>query len=209
VPKRRLRAKVREIAIPVPGAARSPEELLEAKLGSREAAGQFLAEVATSLDLSPEAPRSVLSAIALAKLGADLNAVSKSLKWDDFEKFCAMAISASGFKVSRNVRLKKPTRQIDIVAESPSLVLVIDCKHWQRGAGAASLELIASAQVERTKMLVARARPGQKPHLPVVLTVFDNQVRVTLGVPVVPIHMLKDFLTSVNRFERELAFVGA
>jgi hypothetical protein len=206
VPRRRKPA-VREIDIPVPEPVDSPERLLEIKLGPERAA-RLLAETAAALGVPPDAPASVLSAVALAKIGSDLNTAARTLRWDDFERFCAMAISASGFHVRTNIRLKKPTRQIDIVAESPSFVLAIDCKHWQRGAGAASLELIASAQLERTRMLASRLT-STKPHLPVVLTVFDNSLRVVLGVPIVPIHVLKDFLSSVSAFDRDFAFISA
>jgi len=202
--------KVRTVDIPVPRAPLNAEELLSAKLGSKRAAESSMLGIAAELGVSPEAPHSVLAAIAMARLGADLDAVAKLLDWKDFEGFCAMAISAAGYNVRRNVRLRKPTRQIDIVAESPSLVLVVDCKHWRRGVGQGSLEPVASAQAERTRLLVERTTGDKgKAHLPVVLTVVDNQVRVVGGVPIVPIQGLKDFLSSVNRFDPALSFLSS
>ncbi len=206
--RRNYAGKVRSLDIPVPEASPTPEQVLSSKLGSRAAADRSMAAVADELGISQEAPSSALAAIALAKLGAELDAVAKSLEWEDFEAFCAIVLAASGYEVKRNVRLRKPTRQIDIVAESPSLVLVVDCKHWQRGFGISGLEPVISAQAERARLLL-RGHSKAKPHLPVIITVLDNQARVVGGVPVVPLQGLKDFLSTLNRFDQELSFMGS
>lgn len=199
--------KYRTIDIPVPDPI-TTEALLTSRLGSKRAADRALLEVMGELGLAPSAPRSVLAAVALARLGRDLDLAAKSLNWRDFEDFCAMVIGAAGYRVRRNVRLRKPTRQIDIVAESASLVLAIDCKNWRRGVGAASLMPAALAQAERTRMLMQKATIVQgRAYLPVLLTVLDNQIRVLDGVPVVPLHGLKEFLASVNPFEESFSFV--
>jgi len=208
VKRRRLAVhEIRTIDIPVPEAVNA-EALLKSRLGSKPAADRALLEVMAELGLAPAAPRSVLAAVALARLGGDLDLAARSLSWGDFEDFCAMVVAASGYHVRKNVRLRKPTRQIDIVAESPSLVLAIDCKNWRRGVGPASLEPAALAQTERTRMLREKAAaPQRKAYLPVLLTVLDSQVRVLSGVPVVPLHGLKEFLASVNPFEDSFSFV--
>lgn len=199
--------KFRTIDIPVPQAV-TAESLLTSRLGSEKAADRALLEVMAELELAPSAPRSVLAALALARLGGDLDVAAKSLSWGDFEDFCAMVVAASGYQVRKNVRLRKPTRQIDIVAESPSLVLAIDCKNWRSGAGSASLETAALAQAERTRMLMEKAAVARgKAYLPVLLTVLDSQVKVLSGVPVVPLHGLKEFLATVNPFDDSFSFV--
>lgn len=194
-----------EIPIPVPVTA---ESLLSSRLGPRRA-DLAVSRVEAELGLSKSAPRSVLAAVAFARLGGDLGLAAKSLSWSDFEEFCAMVVEASGYGVRRNVRLTKPTRQIDIVAESGSLVLAIDCKHWQRGSGPGALAPAAVAQAERTRLLMEKAlSSGGRAYLPVLLTVLDNQVRIIDGIPVVPLHGLRDFLLSVNRFDGRLSFVA-
>jgi hypothetical protein len=141
-------------------------------------------------------------------MGADLDQVARSLSWKEFEEYCALAISAAGYAVRLNVRLRKPTRQIDILAESPSLVLSVDCKHWGRGASATGLEEAALAQIERTEVCAGGTLTGLgRTFLPVLLTMVDNQVRVVEGVPVVPLRALREFLTSVSRFDQGLRFV--
>ncbi len=207
--RRRTVPNFRTIDIPVPP-AETPEGLLVSRLGSPEAADRALEEVTAELGLPRGAPRSALAVVALARLGGDVDLAARSLSWGDFEDFCALAAAASGYRVRRNVRLRKPTRQIDVVAESQSLVLAIDCKHWRRGAGPGSLRPAAVAQTERAKLLMEREnRSRGKAYLPVLVTVLDSQVRFLGGVPVVPLYGLKDFLAKVDRYDDRLSFVGA
>lgn len=208
--KRRSRlpvGRVRTLDVPVPG-PESPYAQLESLLG-RGRAAQAAEEAAAELGLPQGAPLNVSSALALTRLGRDPGRVAASLSWGEFEEYCAMAISAAGYSVRRNVRLRKPTRQIDMVAESPSLILSVDCKHWRRTAGAASLEAQAAAQKERTRIYASRAGGGGVPFLPVLLTMLDNQVRLVEGVPVVPLQALGGFLSSVSRFDEGLCLIFA
>jgi len=199
---------VRRLEIPVPADARSPEAMLASKLGSRSAARRAILALQEELRLPPDAPASVSAALALTRLGADLGLVARSLKWDEFEQYCAMAISAAGFTVRRNVRLRKPTRQIDIVADSPTLVLSVDCKHWKRSAGEGGLIAPALAQVERTKIYaLGLDQVKGRALLPMLLTMVDNQVRLAEGVPIVPLQALREFLATVSRFDESLSFV--
>lgn len=200
---------VRTLDIPVPAGAKPPDELLASKLGSKAAADRAITEIAEDFGLPGGAPRSVSAALALTKLGGDLDRIARSLAWREFEDYCALVISAAGYAVTRNVRLLKPTRQIDIVAESTTLVLSVDCKHWRRGAGAASLSAPAIAQAQRTRQYMERSKGiAEKAFLPVLLTMVDSQVKVVEGVPVVPLQALRGFLTSVNRFEEEFSFIS-
>jgi hypothetical protein len=199
---------VHRLDIPVPADGEAPEELLASKLGSRAAARRAVLALVEELRLPSEAPRSVSAALALTRLGADLDRIARSLKWDEFEQYCGMAISAAGYTVRRDVRLRKPTRQIDIIAESPLLVLSIDCKHWRRTEGEWGLAAPALAQVERTKQYARGTKPGkERAYLPMLLTMMDNRVRVVEGVPIVPLQALREFLATVSRFDEGLSFI--
>ena len=170
--------KVRTLDVPVPEALPKPEQLLSSKLGSKAAADRSMAGVAHELGISQEAPRSTLAAIALAKLGADLDGVAKSLGGTSSRTSAPMLLAAAGYDVKRNVRLRKPTRQIDIVAESPSLVLAVDCKHWRRGAGGGRSRWPRHRPSRRGRGCSrSDRRPGESTaYLPVLLTMLDNQV---------------------------------
>ena len=89
---------------------------------------------------------------------------------------------------------------------SSSLILVIDCKHWRKRAGAGSFAPIVDAQIERTQML-SRSSIQNKAFLPMILTMEDNHVKVVEGVPIVPLQALKEFLSSVNRFDESFDFL--
>lgn len=166
-----------------------------------------MAEAASEFGLPPSTPKSAVAALVLARLGGDVDLAARSLNWVDFEELCALVVGASGYSARRNVRLRKPTRQIDVVGESSSLVLVIDCKHWRRGGGPSVLALAAEAQAERTKALAERTgAANRRAHLPVVLTLQDSRLNVLGGVPIVPLRALREFLTSVNRFDPRFSF---
>lgn len=199
---------VRVLEIPVPAETDQLSKLLESKLGSKVAARRAVLAAAEEFGLPDDAQRRVHTALALTRLGADLDVIAKGLAWDEFEEYCASAVSAAGYAVLRNVRMRKPARQIDIIAESASLVLSIDCKHWRRSAGHGSLGAPALAQAERTRMYAQRRRPADpRAFLPVLLTMVDNQVRVVSGVPVVPLVALREFLASVSPFDEGFSFV--
>jgi len=155
----------------------------------------------------PREPGAVLAALAQIRAGRDPESVSKGLTWSEFEEFCAEAIEAAGYAVRRNVILRRPRRQLDILAESPTMGLSIDCKHWRRSVGTATLERLASAQAERTRQYKARLDAPEKGILPVLLTLVDNGARVVRGVPVVPLFALRDFLATVSRFDDGLLFI--
>ena len=203
---------VRTLDIPVPPGEVPLAEYLASKLGSKAAARRAIFEVSQELGVPPDAPESVSAALALTRMGVDLDRIARSLAWDEFEDYCAMAISAAGYAVTRNVRLRRPTRQIDIIAESATLVLSIDCKHWKRGAGAASLAAPAMAQSQRTRTYMEKRSGHHGPErvfLPVLLTMVDSQLRMVEGVPVVPLQALREFLASVSRFDEGLSFISS
>jgi Restriction endonuclease len=206
VRKRKAAGLVRRLDVPVPKPELSPEGLLAKALGSDAAAAEAMREMESKFNLAPGSPRSVLAALVLAAASSDAGGVARLLGWKEFEDFCASAIAAAGYQVRANVRLRKPTRQIDIVAESPSMVLAVDCKHWERALGEAGLLALAAAQAERTRLLKASSG-SDKQHLPVILTMLDSRVREVMGVAVVPLPALRDFLSSVSRFDDTFEFV--
>ena len=152
-------------------------------------------------------PGAVLAALAQIRAGRDAESASRGLSWSEFEEFCADAVAAAGYAVQRNVMMTKPRRQLDLLAESHTMCLSIDCKHWRRGAGRGTLERQALAQIERTRQYRTRLDAPEKGILPMLLTMVDNGTRVVLGVPIVPLFALRDFLATVNRFDEELVFV--
>jgi len=106
------------------------------------------------------------------------------------------------------VMLKRPRRQIDIIAESATLGLSIDCKHWKNSPAVSSLSALVEAQVQRTLLYKRDAKliGDGLPILPMLLTLLDSQTRVVEDVPVVPIVLLRNFLLNLSRYD-DFAFV--
>jgi hypothetical protein len=149
-----------------------------------------------------------LAALGLMKLGMDPASVAREVSWQEFESLCAGILRASGYSVRKGVMLKRPRRQIDIVAESTALVLSIDCKHWKNSPAQSSLAGLVEAQVQRTQQY---RRDGKLdgdllPALPMLLTLLDSQTRAVDRVPIVPIVLLRDFLLNLNRYD-DFAFI--
>ncbi|MDA4117951.1 MAG: restriction endonuclease [Thaumarchaeota archaeon] len=145
----------------------------------------------------------VIAAVALIKTGVPPETVGAFLTWVEFETFCGGLLEANGYAVKRNVVITKPRRQIDIVARSPDLSLSVDCKHWGKSFSDSTLERIVRSQIERTSHYKKKLglREGI---LPAVFTMLDAPTRVVLGVPVVPVFAMRDFLNNVSRFDENL-----
>ena len=148
-----------------------------------------------------------MAALAQMRAGRDVESASSRLTWSEFEEFCAEALAEAGYTIRKNIRMKKPRRQLDLLAESSTMGLSIDCKHWRRGVGLTTLERLAHAQAERTRQYKTRLDATEKGILPMLLTMVANGTRIVDGVPVVPLFALKDFLANVNRFDDALLFV--
>ncbi len=149
----------------------------------------------------------VLAAVALIKLGGDPERIAKNLSWGEFEDFCANILRASGFQVARNVILKRPRMQIDILAESRDAVLSIDCKHWTKSAGDSTLSKFASKQLLRTVALRQKVKPDGPPIASLILTMTAEAPRFVGGVAIVPLSLLRSFLNTFYGFQDRLRLV--
>ncbi|MCW4030348.1 MAG: restriction endonuclease [Candidatus Bathyarchaeota archaeon] len=148
-------------------------------------------------------------AVRAVSLGADVEALSRLLRWQEFEEIAAIAFQTHGYTVQNNVRFKGATRrwEIDVVACKKPLVVCIDCKHWQHAIKPAQLRQIVDLQVQRTEDL-ADALPNPKLKLscidwekakfvPAVLALFPSVAKLQNRVPVVPVLQLQDFLSQL------------
>ncbi len=173
--------------------------LLARRLGSSERALSLLESNRKTLSVDCEPTDPGLVALSLCSLGVPPEEVSSLLSWKEFESFCADILRSAGFEVRENVRLHKPTAQIDIVARGTSIVLSIDCKHWKRGASASTLARVAQDQHKRNKQLRSTI-PDAPPIVSVVITLAQQSERFASGAAVVPLFALRSFLNSVDGY---------
>ena len=157
-------------------------------------------------------------AVHAAILGADIEAVSKMLCWQEFEEIAAFALKNNGYKVQNNVRFSQGGRrwEIDVVGCKKPLVVCIDCKHWLKTIAPSVLGKIADQQAERTKALT-EFLPNSKLKLPCtgwerakfvpsLLSLMPSAYKFVHDVPVVPVLKLQDFIAQLPLYTHELRF---
>lgn len=90
------------------------------------------------------------------------------------------------------------------MATSNAVTFAVDCKHWKRTVGRASMSRIAEKQSARAFRM---ASEGQfRRVVPLILTWKDEMLFVLRnGVPVVPIHALADFILNWEQSTEEIA----
>ena len=145
-------------------------------------------------------------AVKAVSLGADIQNISDTLKWQEFEEIAAIALKINGYVVKKNLRFTHGGRryEIDVVGCRKPLVVCIDCKRWQRAIAASALRKIVEEQSQRTEAL-ADTLPNLKLDLectkwekakfvPAVLSLVPGAYKFYYEVPVVPVLSLQDFI---------------
>ena len=179
-------------------------QLLVKKTGSTEGAMSAIADVAFRMG-EPDVVSAdeQLAGLALCAWGEDIERVSKSLTWRDFERFCSGILRARGYSVRQNIYLKKPRAQVDVFGISDGISIAVDCKHWVRAAGYSSLV----RQVEAQKSRAARLRESLDrigPIASVILVLVDQGARFVAGGAIVPVFAFGDFLDNVDSYRSQL-----
>lgn len=159
--------------------------------------------------------------IEALSLGSSLNEVCKSLSWGEFEDFCLEVLHENGFAVNKHFRFKSGERgwEIDLAARRGSMMMLIDCKHWNRGHQVSSLRKVAERNLACTKALLTvmpdvsdRLKITKLPSLsflPVILTMLKSPVQIHLGVPIVSISQFNEFIYELPEYLGGLAVFPA
>jgi Holliday junction resolvase len=145
----------------------------------------------------------MVRALAAIKAGASPEDVAEALDWREFEAFSAALFKAKGFDVLENVTTTRPRTQVDILARSASLTLVVDCKHWRRAMGMSSLTTVVASQAKRANLLRTKLQ-GLGPTVVVILSMTDEEARYLDGAAVVPIFALGNFLDNLAGYAEGL-----
>ncbi|MGA2874896.1 MAG: restriction endonuclease [Nitrososphaerales archaeon] len=130
----------------------------------------------------------------------DIEDLSSSLDWREFEALSESVFESFGFTTFRNYRLKRPTAEIDILATRDGLGFAIDCKHWKRTVGSVTMQKISEIQIKRAQRIVQQENVQKV--IPVILTLHDESLYILEnGTPIVPIQKISDFILN---FESDL-----
>ncbi|MCW3999445.1 MAG: restriction endonuclease [Candidatus Bathyarchaeota archaeon] len=152
--------------------------------------------------------------------GADIQAISNLLCWQEFEEITAQALKANGYTVTKNVRFKHGGRrwEIDVVGCRKPLVVCVDCKRWQHAISPSALKRMVESQTQRTVAL-ADCLPNPALNLecglwekarfvPAVLSLTQNAYKYVYDVPVVPVLSLQDFICQLPIHICDVKFYG-
>jgi len=148
-------------------------------------------------------------AVKAVSVGADMEAVSSFLGWQEFESIAATALKNNGYAVWQNLRFKHAARkwEIDVVGCRKPLVICLDCKDWHHGLSPSAIRRIVEAQVERARALadalpnvsigIECAKWSQAKFVPAILALLPTRFKFCDGVPIVPMLQLQDFLNQL------------
>jgi Holliday junction resolvase-like predicted endonuclease len=120
----------------------------------------------------------LMAALFAIKQGAPIEEVSTFLNWRDFEGIVAEILQSKDFSTIRNLVLKKPRMEIDVIGVKHGIALLIDCKHWKRLSQSALREIVRK-QVERVKHYV---------------TLYQEEISFIDKVPIIPILQFSSFV---------------
>ncbi|MEM2211332.1 MAG: hypothetical protein QW372_06510 [Nitrososphaerales archaeon] len=136
------------------------------------------------------------------KYGLSVEEVSKFLSWKDFESFVSFISSQNGYSVSKRVRWKKHSMEIDVLAIKNDLGLAIDCKHWKR-INHSAMNKIVQLQIERARRFMRSnlsSKLNVKFTLPIIVTLYSNDINFINKVPIVPISKFQNFLLEFTGY---------
>jgi hypothetical protein len=152
-------------------------------------------------------------ALEAARHGA-IQQAARALTWQEFERFSEECLQAVGFDTKKGLMVKDDSRrwQLDVIAKKGSMILAIDCKHWESPGYESKLSKAAEHQKLAVQALLHQMatrgeidREGMQA-LPLILTLFEPRSRMVDGVAVVSVDQLADFLQGVSPYS-DLPFI--
>ena len=133
----------------------------------------------------------LMAALFAIKQGAPIEDVSIFLNWRDFEGIVAEILQSKDFSIIRNLVLKKPRMEIDVIGVNHGIALLIDCKHWKRLSQSALREIVRK-QIERVKHYVEKTKDVKA--VPAIVTLYQEELSFIDKVPIIPILQFSSFV---------------
>lgn len=129
---------------------------------------------------------------------SDLESLSYAVKWQYFEKLVAWIFEQNDFSARQNVVMKLPgwKRQFDVIAEKDNIIFLVECKKWTMKQRASALGVAGKKHLERCELFALNYNETGKKIIPLIVTLVDDDVMESSGIPVVPILKLNSFLNE-------------
>jgi hypothetical protein len=151
-------------------------------------------------------------AVKALESGSDIEAVSRSLTWLEFEEFCAQVFEENGFKVHRRFRFSAEGRrwEIDLFAFKKPWIILAECKHWVRGMSNSATRGVIERHLAKSNVLAKHIAEislkvgvngwGVSTVIPMALTLSATPLDIYGRVPCVSILTLPSFLSDFNGY---------
>ena len=136
----------------------------------------------------------------LLSSGYTLEDVSEAITWRDFEYLVSKYFEENGFDIKLNLRIKKPIREIDIVAIKDKIIFCIDCKHWDRVIYPSIIEKIVSEQINRCRILSRKPFYQRYDIYPLIISLRISREIFHNHVGIIPANALKEFIDKYPYF---------
>lgn len=170
------------------------EKISEEALVGKEIVDTFLREY--ELDGEPTSIKRVKASLTALKLGVEGDRIARYLHWREFEELSAQIFKEAGYMVFLDTRVIGDSKryQIDLIAYSNNLLLVVDCKHWVKPPAYTLRRRIVSMLENRIKALMKLEGETQVRIIPVVLTLYHPKELIVEGCPYVPVRKISGFI---------------
>ncbi|MGC8664083.1 MAG: restriction endonuclease [Nitrososphaeria archaeon] len=123
-----------------------------------------------------------------------IESLASKISWKSFEKLTELMFNQIGYSTLTNFRIKR--KEIDVIAYKQDLVFAADCKHWKR-MSASSLRKSVEAQKMRASLLLSTLTFSKKQIIPLIVTLYESELKIIDYIPIVPIFKLKDFVIDI------------
>jgi predicted transcriptional regulator len=159
--------------------------------------------------LTPAGEDRLKMAVTAVTLGATIEESASMLSWKEFESFCTKVLEENGYSCIQEFRFKSIRGQrfeCDILATRKPLLVMADCKHYL--GRVKGLRTVVEKQTERVDALsksvptVVRSIPqivewNEAVVVPVIITLFPENIAMINDVPVVPGFKLNQFIQEL------------
>ena len=157
-------------------------------------------------EITQDITQRLATAVKAVRVGADVEAVSRSLTWLEFEELSARVFEENGFRVMRRFRFMAEGRrwELDLLAVRTPYIICGECKHWGKGIGNQTARGIIETHLEKTEVftehleeLRKRVRLVDWPKavvIPMVLTLSATPMEIYRRVPSVSVLALPSFI---------------
>ncbi|MGC8599692.1 MAG: NERD domain-containing protein [Nitrososphaeria archaeon] len=133
-----------------------------------------------------------------------LEDLASRISWKSFEKLTELMFKQIGYFTLTNFRIKR--REIDVLAFNENLVFAADCKHWKR-MPFYSLNRSAEMQKLRASLLTSTLTFSKKQIVPLIVTLYENELKIINKIPIVPIFKLKDFVINIYGYMETITVI--